>query len=624
MRESGRGASRPDAGRSAEVKSAARVKPFIDVERYMEIRSAYGPSFSHDDRGVYFLSTLTGLPQVWYQEEGVPWPKQVTFFSQRVLGVSGNPAAEGLAVSMDRDGDERAQIHLLSADGVWVEDFSADPSHIDQFGGWSRDGARFVFATNRRDGVHFDVYVADRETREKRLVHQSDFTNYAAGFSPDGTKVLISRHHESLHNDLFLADIETGEMRLLTPHEGRAVFHSPSFARDGRVLYLSSNLDSEFERLARIDLETGEWDFITEDQWDVDALSVSHDGKSLAYVRNEDGTSALYVLDLPPQGQLSARRVRELPSGTVSGIAWQRNGQAFAVALGSPRFGVDIWRVDAGSGAVRRLTYASISAVPQETFVEPELVRYPSFDGLAIPAYLYRPRQPGPWPVVVDVHGGPEGQSVNGFSPMRQYFVNRGYAVLAPNVRGSSGYGRTYVHLDDVRKRMDSVADLAMAAEWLVKEGIARSGAVAVMGGSYGGFMVLAAVTHYPGLWAAGVDIVGIANLRTFIENTSPYRRHLRESEYGTIAEDGAFFDEISPIHHVDRIVAPMMIVHGARDPRVPVGEAEQITAALQARNHPVKYLRFEDEGHGIVKLQNRIRTYREIADFLDGQMRIG
>jgi dipeptidyl aminopeptidase/acylaminoacyl peptidase len=364
-----------------------------------------------------------------------------------------------------------------------------------------------------------------------------------------------------------------------------------------------------------------EWVWITEDQWDAETLRLSPGGRYIAYSLNVDGTSQLVVRDLAEDtfpGGKPVGNLPKLPNGVIEDMNWSPTGHTIAFTLSSPRYAVEIWTIDVNAKALCRATYASISGVPADQFVEPELVHYTSFDGLSIPAFYYKPiHVQGPYRVVVYVHGGPESQSRNSFNPILQHLVSEGFAVFVPNVRGSSGYGRTYVHMDDVRKRMDSVADLAKAVDWLITHGNAKKDAIAVMGRSYGGFMVLAAVTHYPDLWAAGVDIVGIANLRTFIENTSPYRRHLRESEYGTIEHDGNFFDEISPIHHVDKIKAPMFISHGANDPRVPVGEAEQMVQALRARNHPVEYVRFEDEGHGIVKLENRITAYSSIAAFL-------
>jgi dipeptidyl aminopeptidase/acylaminoacyl peptidase len=266
------------------------------------------------------------------------------------------------------------------------------------------------------------------------------------------------------------------------------------------------------------------------------------------------------------------------------------------------------------------LTHSSRAGIPFSQLSEPELIHYPTFDGRRIPAWFYRPAGKGgkPPPVLVYPHGGPESQTRPNFSGLFQYFVERGYAILAPNVRGSTGQGTAYMNLDNTTKRMDSVADLAHAAYWLRDQQQGDPTRLAVYGGSYGGFMVLAAVTHYPDLWAAGIDVVGICNFVTFLEKTGAYRRAHREAEYGNLREHRAFFEKISPIHHVDKIKCPMMVIHGANDPRVPVEEAEQIVAALQKRHIPVVYLRYEDEGHGLAKLKNRLDAYPKMAEFLD------
>lgn len=588
----------------------------IDIRRYMEIRSAFGPSFAHDDRGMYFLSTMSGIAQVWRQDVDLPWPRQITFFPDGVKGVVASPQEDRILVSADRGGNERAQLFLMDGDGLDIKDISQDPEHIYAFDAWSPDGKRFTYASNRRNGKNFDVYLYELETDSHRLLHQSDHTNYAGRFSPDGKKILFSRVYSNMDNDLHLLDLDTGNTRLLTPRKGQALFTGARFSPDGDTLFLLSNRESEFTRVAQIHLDTLDWTWLTEDRWDAEDLSLSPDGGLLAFTQNEGGNSRLKVLNAESSRSL---KLPELPQGVILGTTWNRRGNRLALTLSSPRHGTEIWQIQPEEPQPERITYASISGVPQDTFISPEEVTYPSFDGLEIPAFYYRPPgYKGPHPVIVWVHGGPESQSRNSFNPLIQFFLQRGMAVLVPNVRGSSGYGRTYVHLDDVRKRMDSVTDLARCVDWLKEHGNAREDAIAVMGGSYGGFMVLAALTHHPDLWAAGVDIVGIANLRTFIQNTSPYRRHLRESEYGTIEEDGDFFDRISPIHHVDNIRAPLFVVHGANDPRVPVSEAEQIVAALRKRNHPVEYLRYEDEGHGLAKLENRVHAYSAIADWLE------
>jgi dipeptidyl aminopeptidase/acylaminoacyl peptidase len=277
---------------------------------------------------------------------------------------------------------------------------------------------------------------------------------------------------------------------------------------------------------------------------------------------------------------------------------------------------------DLKSRSLTQITNSSLAGIPQSSFVEPELIRYKSFDGKEIPAWYYKPQNAGTnLPVIVNVHGGPEGQAQPGFNPTTQYYLSRGYAVLAPNVRGSTGYGKTFTHLDDVRNREDSVKDLAAAVDWLKANG-GDPKRIAVTGGSYGGYMTLAAITLYPDLWAAAVSTVGIANFESFLKNTSGYRRKLREVEYGSLERDLEFLKGISPLYKVDRIKAPLMVIQGKNDPRVPYTEAEQIVTALKGRNAVVEYKLFDDEGHGIAKLSNRLIVYPLMADFLDRHMK--
>jgi dipeptidyl aminopeptidase/acylaminoacyl peptidase len=337
--------------------------------------------------------------------------------------------------------------------------------------------------------------------------------------------------------------------------------------------------------------------------------------------QHEDGYSRLQLFDVASGWE--ARRelpAPALPPGIILEARWSQDGAQLALTHSAANDTADVWVWDVAERVLWRATRSSLGGIPRASFIEPSLVRYPTFDGREIPAFLYLPRdrQPRGLPVVINVHGGPEGQVRPSFDPMIQYLVAQGYAVLAPNVRGSTGYGYEYQSLDDVRLRMNSVADLQYAVFWLRESGIADPKRIAVMGGSYGGFMVLSAITTYPDLWAAAVDIVGVANFVTFLENTGPWRRKMRESEYGSLEHDREFLEQISPIHYVDRITAPLLVVHGANDPRVPIGEAEQIVAALRSRSVPVEYMRFEDEGHGLVKRANKLVAYPAIARFLD------
>jgi dipeptidyl aminopeptidase/acylaminoacyl peptidase len=409
--------------------------------------------------------------------------------------------------------------------------------------------------------------------------------------------------------------LDKGETTLLTPHEGDARFSWACVTPDGGSAYLATDAGGDYMRLARLDLSTLGITYLTPDDWDVESVDLSRDGRYLLASRNVEGYSDLMLFS----GEGRRMPDPEVPEGIVGGFEFSPDSRRLAFTLVGPTRNADVWVLDLPDGDVRQITRSSTAGITRSTFRRPQLVRYPTFDGREIPALFYEPDD-GNAPVVVNVHGGPESQSRPAFAPVTQYLLHRGYAVFFPNVRGSTGYGKAYTHLDDVELRMDSVRDLAHAAEWMHEKGHQK---VAVMGGSYGGFMVLAALTGYPELWAAGVDIVGIANLVTFLENTGSYRRALRESEYGSLEWDREFLESISPIHKAKNIKAPLMVIHGKNDPRVPVGEAEQIVERVRESGGAVEYLLYEDEGHGLAKLTNRLDAYPKIAAFLDEHLSI-
>jgi dipeptidyl aminopeptidase/acylaminoacyl peptidase len=603
-------------------------------ERYLNVGSAYAPGFSPDGKRLSFLTDITGVAEVWsipidIHASSPAWPEQLTFLGERVTGASYSPTADVLLLSADVGGNERTQLYSLSADGSACIALTTQSETIYQFGGWSPDGTRITYSSNERDGRYFDVYERTLATGEARRILQHDGTNHPVGYSPDGRYVLVSREESNVRNQLLLLDTLTGDIRTLTPEVGeeQAQHEFPSWSADRRGLYLLSNRGRQFLSLAWLDLATTEMTYLRDEPWDAEFLALTRDGTRMALVFNEDGYSRLQLFDVSTGWEARLELpVPALPAGVIYGAKWSEDGTRLAITLYSPDDAPDIWVWDVQEQVLWRATRSALGGIPRESFVKPSMVRYPTFDGRQIPAFLYVPRdgQQHALPVVINVHGGPEGQSRPEFDPVIQYLVARGYAVLEPNVRGSTGYGYEYQSLDDVRLRMDSVADLQYAVFWLRESGIADPKRIVVMGGSYGGFMVLSAITTYPDLWAAAVDIVGIANFVTFLENTGPWRRKLREAEYGSLERDREFLQQISPIHQVDRMLAPLFVVHGANDPRVPVGEAEQIVSALRLRKVPVEYLRFEDEGHGLAKRANRLVAYPAIARFLDQYVRQG
>lgn len=578
-----------------------------EFSRYLKIRSASGASWSPDGRRVSFLTDITGVLQVWEVAAGGGWPEQLTFYEERVSGARYSPVEDKVLFGIDAGGDERMQLYLLG--GGEERDLTGDPDAIHYSGGFSPDGRWISYTATRRNGKDFDVYVQDLGG-DPELVWETDGYHTVADWGPDGKYLIVSRHHSNLNNDLYKLDLQSGETELLTPHEGDARFSGARVTPDGAGLYLATDRDGDFLRLARLDLSTLEVEYLTPDDRDVESLELSRDGRYLVATRNVEGYSGFMLFS----GRGSRMPTPELPPGVIGGFSFSPDSRRLAFTMTGPDRNPDVWILDLPDGEPRRLTRSSTAGIPRSAFQRPKVVRYPSFDGREIPALFYESEAEGA-PVIVNVHGGPESQSRPAFAPVTQYFLDQGFSVFLPNVRGSTGYGKAYTHLDDVRLRMDSVKDLAHAAYWLRDRGHEN---IAVMGGSYGGFMVLAALTEYPELWTAGVDIVGIANLVTFLENTGSYRRRLREPEYGSLERDREFLESISPIHRADRITAPLMVIHGRNDPRVPVGEAEQIVDRVESTGGAVEYLLYEDEGHGLAKLKNRLDAYPKIAAFLN------
>ncbi|WP_132057683.1 S9 family peptidase [Halorussus amylolyticus] len=594
-----------------------------DFERYLNVRSAHSPSFGPDGDRLSVLLDTTGVPQVWRLDAPATWPQQLTFEDERVTFASWSPERDELAFGMDHGGNERTQLFRLDGDGETVTPLTDTPDAIHYWGGWNSDGSKFAFASNRREESVFDVYVQGRDEvgDHAELVHEGDGWLSVAGWSPDDDRLAVLEAHSSFDYDAYVLDLETGDFDHVTPHEGEARYRNVNWGPDGDALYLTTDRDADTSYFARLDLEDGDVEVVEDGgDWNVESLTLDDDTGRFVYGRNVDGYTELTAGELTGETSVREFAAPNLPRGVYGGGAFDPDAERFAVTVTASAENTNVYVVDAETGAAERWTDAATAGLPKESFVRPRLVRYESFDDRAIPGFYSVPAdaEDGETPVIVDIHGGPESQRRPSFHPVKQYFLNRGYAYFEPNVRGSSGYGKTYTHLDDVEKRMDSVRDVAEAVAWLADQRAVDSDRIVAMGGSYGGFMVLAALTEYPDLWAAGVDIVGIANFVTFLENTGDWRREHREAEYGSLADDREFLESISPINNVENIATPLLVLHGANDPRVPVGEAEQIADEAAEQGVPVEKLVFDDEGHGFSKLENRIEAYTTVADFLD------
>lgn len=604
--------------RTASVLSRFSMAFNLPFASYLSVRSASAGVFSPDGRTLAFLMNLTGIPQVYRLDGPAQAPVQLTESPGITRSVQWSPDGKKLAVIEDFDGNEREQILVISPDGGPLTPLTHDPNAIHLFGSWSPDSSHIAYASNARNPAYFDIYVTDAASGETHCILERDACLDVADWSPDGKQLLIRKRHAAFNHDLYLLDLETREVRCITPHQGDARYVSARFLSDGRAVVLCTDQDRDFLALCRLDTRMGRLRPLLERRADVESCDLSADGKRLAALLNRDGWSEVLI------ARLDERLLRGVVTARLPGVATccriSGDGSRIALTLNSPTTNSNVWGMDPETTARTQWTRAPMGELEGVPLVEPTLIHYPTHDGLEIPAFLYRP--PGsedrPVPAIVHVHGGPESQDRPHFSPVYQYLVHRGYAVLAPNVRGSMGYGNRYCHLDDREKRPDALRDVEYAARWLKSSNVADPKRIGIMGASYGGYTVLACLTRQPNVWAAGVDIVGISNFETFFKHTGPWRRHLRASEYGDPEKDAILLRRLSPIHRIDRIRAPLMVVQGANDPRVPQEESDQMVEQLRARNHPVEYLLFPDEGHGIVKLPNRIQAYTAIGEFLD------
>lgn len=615
------------------------------IESYLSIRSAGSPALSPDGRVMFYLTNASGTSQIWKIDLPSGKPQQVTNYDDNVGVVRFSPKGDALVFGKARGGDENTQFFWMKADGTGIKELTNTPKVRHNFGGWSDDGTKIYYASNKRNPQFFDIYRMTVADGAEEMIYQQDGNNSFAAVDAFDRRVVVSRSGTelSLDNNLYLVEIGSKTETLLTPHEGSALFGSVHFVADGLVF--AHNDKREFFSFAQMRLKNAanktDWSdanrevmILDETSWDVEDIEMVTYGGKIAYTINRDGFSELYIKNYETGGKpmittiFKAAEAIKLPArGIVGGLNFSKDGSKLAFSFSSSTRNGDVWLYDLKSKKMAQITKSDRAGINEQSFAEPRLIKYKSFDGREIPAWFYVPpmaksgAKNAGWPVIVSVHGGPEGQERPGFSALYQYYLSRGYAVLAPNVRGSTGYGKTYSHLDDVKLREDSVKDLAFAAEWLKTKGGADPKRIAVMGGSYGGYMTMAAITLYPDLWSAAVNTVGIVNWETFLKNTSGYRRRQREVEYGRLDRDIDFLREISPIRKIDKIKTPLFVIHGKNDPRVPYTEAEQVVKALRDRGATVEYKLFDDEGHGISKLKNRLALYPLVAEFLDRNM---
>jgi len=591
-----------------------------DLNRYQNVRSASFLDWTADGESLYVSTRFGEVEQIHRVDMPGGARHQLTFFDEPVSQISRQPDGSHLIFAMDAGGNEFSQLFvfdpLVSRSRMITDGESRNGAVV-----WTRDGERIAFQSTRRNGASNDVWMmaldqADSEPAAARLVLAApDGTWWGpADFDEAGERLLILNYVSITDSRIHLLDLESGQTTLLAGGDGNLSSNWPlGFDHGGEGYWFITDRGGEFKQLAWQPLAPGaEPVIVTADiPWDVEGMAFSKDRRRAVFAVNEDGLSRLYLLD--PESR-EYRGVGGIPTGLVGSVGFSPDGGRLAMTLNTPQTPSDTFVLELGEdplahGELTRWTHSEVGGLDTDTFVEPELVRFESFDGLSVPAWVYKPEGDGPFPVVVSIHGGPESQARPSFSSTYQMWLEKlGVAVVVPNVRGSAGYGKSYLAMDNAYKREDSVRDIGALLEWIGTRPDLDADRVAVFGGSYGGYMVLASAVHYSDRLKAAVDIVGISSFVTFLENTEDYRRDLRRVEYGDERDPQmrAHLEKISPLNNVEKIAVPMLVVQGENDPRVPVTEAEQIVAALREKGETVWYMNALNEGHGYRRKENR------------------
>lgn len=586
------------------------------LQQYQNTRAAGFAGWDPAGKGIAIRTRFGNSLQMHRVYEPAGRREQITFFEEPVDGGFIPGAQDGaMLLSMSRGGNENYQVYLLDRKN-FTTTLLTDGTSRNSLGAVREDGSQMVIGSNRRNGRDTDLYLANpRAADSMKLLLETDKQFwYAADWSPTGQSLLLLRYVSANEAYPALLDVHGQSPRpqlLPLPKEGKAAVGPLAFAQDGKGVYLATDALGQFRQLARLDLATKEYHWLSDDiPWDVSGLEVDPHSGQIAFAVNEDGASRLFLL-APNAADRSARRELQLPLGVLSSLDFSPDSRHLGFTLARPDAPADAYSLELASGKLTRWTFSEVGNLDPAKFITPERIRFKSFDGREIPAYIYRPRgatAAHPAPVLIQIHGGPESQAQPYFSGLTQFYLNElGVAVIVPNVRGSSGYGKEYLKLDNAERREDSVKDIGALLDWIGQQPDLDAARVAVTGGSYGGYMVLASLVHFGDRIKAGVDNVGIANFSTFLGATAPYRVDLRRAEYGDERDPQmqAVFERISPASHAEKIRSALLVAHGKNDPRVPFGEAEQIAAKVRAAGRPVWTVFADNEGHGFGKKDN-------------------
>lgn len=597
------------------------------IQQYQSTRSASFADWLPNDAGMLISTRFGNTAQLHTIISPGAARNQISFFDEPVSNGSFCPSSDydGFLFTKDIGGNEFSQIYWYDMN-TRISEMISDGESVNFGMVWSNRGNRFAFTSSRRNKKDFDIYVSDMKSPKTAVIKVDRGGGYwvATDWSPDDSKLIVIQYLSSTKSNSFILDVETKELTQINDDKTEAVFLASGWDKTGKKIYATTNLGREFNTLVQYDVQSKKIEYITDDiPWDIEEGAINKSRTKSAFTVNENGFSQLYLMDLASN---EYKKVSNLPIGQIYSFKFHPSRDELAMVLNTTETPGDVYSLDLITRKTKRWTTSEVGGLDTSLFPKPELIHYETYDEVdgkkrKIPAFIYKPKNTkGPLPVMISIHGGPEGQHTPYFSSFYAYLANEmGISVIAPNVRGSSGYGKTYLKLDNGFNRENSVKDIGKLIEWIEKNPEFDKDRIAVFGGSYGGYMVLSSMYNFNDKIKCGVDIVGISNFVTFLENTEEYRRDLRRAEYGDERDPKMreYLLSISPTNHVNEFKAPLFVIQGANDPRVPMSEAEQMVKSIRENNGTVWYMLAKDEGHGFRKKENRDRMTESVAMFL-------